>query len=632
MAETYQNNSTEDVDELAVKFGEMIDDAERIWEERLWKKIRINRRYASGKIGNDELANSGDERLVRANLVYSTMRGLMPHIYAKNPEISVTPEESVGEDRYQWVRPYAKTLELVTNRQLRDGGLKSVGKRQVLGGLTAAIGWKKISYQRNYERDPLIQSRIEDAQDNIARIRAMQEDLEEGECANEEATLQELEHLVSALEQEVEVVKGEGLVVDFVQGTNMIPDPTIEDFSQYAKGRFLVQKIWMNPEEAKEKLKYGTEGARLFTPGDDKRGIEPQEAAAGKDPKDGLILVYEIWHKQTQTVYTLCKGMKSWARDPIQPKRLGQRWYPFFGLAFFPLDGEPVPLSIIDLLRELQDEYNSTRTQLAEHREMSVPHYIADKMTDTDDIVRKRDAKLGEIVIVDANGRPLNQVFMAAEPPPFNPAIYDTTPIRTDIEQVSGLQDAERGSVVRTKTATEAEFLQQGMASKTETMKDELEDLYTEAGMYAAEILAQELSIWQAMRIAGPGAVWPDLPKEEIFDLVEIGIRAGSSGKPNKRLEQETWIKVKPEIENTITRIMEMQGMGMDPSPMIALLKETLRRFDERLDVEQFLPVQSQQTMIPGMPGVQGMPAGQAGGPGNVLPFPPQEVMPNATS
>lgn len=581
--------------------------------DKHWKSIDKNRKYAAGKIGDEPDTVDGESKLVRANLVYSTIQALMPYIYAKNPEISVTPEDAVEEHRYEWVRPFAKTIEIVLNRQLKDGGLKKQGKRQVRGALISRIGWMKCSYQRNYTKDPFILSRIEDAQDNIARLRALAEEIEENE-GDADAKIRELEMLLKGLEEEVDVVSAEGLVLDFVQGNNIITDSAIEDWMDYDKGRFIAQRIFLTQEQARERLECGYEGARLYSPGDDRVGKEPTEISGnGENQKNALICVYEIWHKPSQTVYTIAKGSKQWAREPFQPEKVGQRWYPFFGLAFYPLDGERDPISLVEMLRELVDEYNATRTQLAEHRAMSIPHWIADKQTDIDDIERKRDAQLGEIVIVDSQGRPLNQVFTDAAPPPFNPAIYDTSPIRTDIELISGLQDAARGSVMKAKTATEAEFMQQGMMSRTEDMKDTVEDVYAELARYATEILLQELTPMQVLRIAGPGGLWPDLPKEEIYDMVEIGVRAGSTGKPNRRMEQETWIKVKPEIENSLMQIFQMQSMGQDPGPIVNLLKETLRRFDERIDVEQFLPNVGQ----PQMPGG-----------GNVVQFPGQGQAP----
>ena len=111
-------------------------------------------------------------------------------------------------------------------------------------------------------------------------------------------------------------------------------------------------------------------------------------------------------------------------------------------------------------------------------RKLSKPHYVTDGslIDDMKDLKSFAIAELGEITVINAAGRPVNEVFQAAEPPPFNPQVYDTTNIRTDIEWMSGLGDAQRGGVLRAKTATEANIQQQGLTARLDEKRDALED------------------------------------------------------------------------------------------------------------------------------------------------------------
>ena len=93
-------------------------------------------------------------------------------------------------------------------------------------------------------------------------------------------------------------------------------------------------------------------------------------------------------------------------------------------------------------------------------------------------------------------------------------------------------------------------------------------------------------------RIAGPEAVWPELTKDEIFDLVEIEIRAGTTGKPNKVREQRQWLEFLPEMQKLVLTVSDLRDKGRDEEAevLVKIMRETLRRFDERIDVEEFLP------------------------------------------
>jgi len=89
--------------------------------------------------------------------------------------------------------------------------------------------------------------------------------------------------------------------------------------------------------------------------------------------------------------------------------------------------------------------------------------------------------------------------------------------------------------------------------------------------------------------------------------MVEIDIVAGSTGAPDKQQSQETWARALPVIQPLVTQIMQLAAQGIDYGPLEALLRETLKRFDDRIDMDQFLPAkkaqpQAQPPAPPGAP------------------------------
>lgn len=560
-------------------------------EERkeFFTRARKHRRYARG------LLNDDDDKMSRTNLIYSTLATMLPRIYAKNPEIAVNPAPSVDPELYPVARKFAETLRIVVQRELDRAQLKKRMKAAVRAAQITAIGWLKVSYQRDKRTDPIILQRLNDTQDNLQRIEHLLREVEAGaECGETEAQRDELKHQVEALQRSVEVSVAEGLCIDLCATEDVLVDAAARSFDTYTEYP-LAMGVWYSKDQFAET--FGRSPDAVATEYLMKGGAEATETKK-EDRTKAKYRVWEIWDKASSTIYTVTEGESRWTRPPFQPEKVGERWHALFALAYNLVDGQFEPMSDVELLQELQKEYEYTRNKFAEHREKSVPHWIADSDMDERDIKRKVVADLGEIVLVDGKGRPLSEVFQAAQTLPVKAELYDVTQIRADAELVSGVGDAARGTVQRAKTLGEAEILESSLATRTGERQDVNEDLIKEITEYGAEILLQELTDKQAQRIAGPGAAWPTMQKRDVFELVSIEIRAGTSGKPNKQREQQQWLQLMPELRDLIRQVHDLRRAGdtVTANSLIEVAKETLRRFDERLDIEQFLPdVQKQQ-------------------------------------
>jgi len=569
------------------KLSNQIKDAKHL-KESFYKKIKAHRNYAAGRIGED-----GKGGLVRANLIYTTIATVRPRVYAKNPEIVVSPTEAVDPSEYPAIKQLCKTLQVVLDRLfVRKAKLKKRAKAAVGSTMTTSIAWGKLTYQREFQKDPIIQGRMNDIQENIARIRSLIADCEDEQGRGDhEAEQEELKHQMEALQQQVEIAVGEGLALDILPTEDVVLDPDIKSPDNYVDAKWIAFGYWYQEDSYKDMFGHEADKeASVFA--SDASDNPDGKKSSDDDKKKNKYRVWEVWHKQSNTVYTICEGAKKYAREPYHPNNVGEQWYPSFPLVFNPLDGSFEALSDVELLKELQDEYNATRTQFAEHRALTKPHYITDVGTSEAEIRQKEVAGIGEIILVDANGRPLKEVFQAAEQLPIDPALYDNSHIRDEFEMISGAGDAASGNVRRAKTLGEAEIMENALSSRTNERQDIIEDWIVDMAQYAAEILLQVLTPQQVQRIAGRKASWPELRKEEIFDLVQIEIRAGSTGKPNKAREQEQWVKFLPEIQKLIQAVAELRstGQGEMAEALIKVAEETLRRFDERIEVEEFLP------------------------------------------
>lgn len=619
-----------ETDPLAKKWSRRVSDARRHWDS-FHRRIRHNRQLVSGLDWSRDPSET-DFYLHRANLIHSTIMGILPSIYAKNPEISVKPLHASRD-----LKLLCKTIETVTNRYLDDAQLKMRAKATVRAALTCSFGVLKVMYQQKIETDPLIHARIADAQDNRMLARGLTMELEDGNGAQDDkGKREEIGQTVAALEERAEVGRTEGLVIDRVLTENLLVDPGIAEFWDYDQADWMVQIVPMKKAIAEGLYGYKLDKATVYKNSEDKSstGGSGRLFSGGQqmNSDDSQICILEIWDKQSQRVYTMAEGCEFWLREPYSPPKVGERWYPFFLLPFQTVDGRFVGPSIVDLTERLQDEHNTARDRYNEHRDLIKPGYIASAELNEKTLKRFTDSELGEITLIDAEGQPIQQAIMPKTYPPIDPAVYDTAQVRLDWEMVTGLQDASRASVIKPKTATEANILQQSLSGRISEFRDQVEDFLQQIAQYTAEILIQELQPQQVEKIMGPhkqgeldgvvnpatgkpviGVVelaydWPQLTRDDVFELVQLKIRAGTTGVPDDLDRQESWTKLLPVIQPLISQIMQFQLQGINPAALISLLKETVIRFDDKLDIEAF---------VPQLEAKQEMPASGAAGQGN---------------
>ena len=578
--------------------------------KKYYKEIEHNRVYALGKLNPRSITMVPSQnmqeggRSIKGNIIHATLQGLLPHIYAKNPEIRIRPHKYVeaGSSEYRVADLFSATLETVLNESLKKADLKKVAKQVIRSCMTSKIGIVKVTYQRDYYKDPLVSRQFNDAQASLARL---QSDVRELMANNtyggeKDELIEEVKETMLGLQDRVEVMQREGLNLGFVRPEDFRMDTSLDTLQEYQSAQWMANVTWMTPSDVMDRFQISKKEVEEFTiyrrtdAGILNRLTRDDAVQANSTEDVNLaVAVWEYWDRTAQTVFTFAEGGKKWLKEPFHPNRLGEKFFPFFLLGLNWVDGQEWPISETELLLSLQDENNTIRTQHAKHRELSAPFFVADaSRVNYEDIEVFSNAAIGEIALINASGQNVNTVFQPSVPPPMNPQVYDTAPLRTDMEWISGLGDAQRGGVNRAKTATEANIQQAGLATRIAEKVDQTEDWLKELGWFAAEILLQEIQPQKAMEIAGPQAFWPILNKQQLYDSVFIDIAAGSTGMPDTNEERMRWIELMPISMQNIELVQQMRSFGVPDefNPYVQLLEETFARFDERIDISKFLP------------------------------------------
>lgn len=574
-------------DPLAQKWGRRLAAASRKLEPFV-KRCRHNRKIVEG-FDTTKDPSSGAFVRYRANLIQGTITTLLPTIYAKNPEVEVRP--AFGEQ----YKLFAQTLERVLNRELEDAKLKQKAKSAVRGALTTSIGCLKIAWQGDERTDrPETVAQLQDSRDNVEHINGLRARLDT-ETGDKRALTEELDQTLQAIEEGAEVAASYGVVIDRVLPENIIVDPTVINFEDYEDADWIAQVIPMKRAAAEEKFGYKLSKATVYRP-KESEGAPRTSIASGKAigqaaTDDEQICIYEVWDKASQRVYTFAQGCSWWLKEPYSPRAVGERWYPFFLLPFQVVDGSFVGPSIVDLTEKLQEEHNAAREEFCKARAMYKPGWLASSDVKPRAGQAFVNSDVGDVTFLDIDSESLQRSIVPKTFPPLNAALYDTQIVRQDWELVTGLQDAQRSSVTKAKTATEAQIMQNAQAGRVVAFQDQVDDWLQDIAQYVGEICLQQMTPEMVARIcAGAEFDWPQLSRDDVFYRVGISIRAGSSGKPDKLAEQETWQKILPTLMQMIQVITQSGMQGMDVGPLEYLLQQTVARFDDTLDLKRLVP------------------------------------------
>lgn len=556
-----------------------------------FEKFEKNRRLLAGKVKGER----SEKDTVRANLHYANMAAMLPQVYAKDPEFAVQPTLAVPPNQLEAVKRFARTGEAMLSTVLiKNSKLKKQAKKVVRSNYTTSVGWLKCIYQEDPTTAPLIDNRLKDTQENIARIEMLLQNLDNPEMASQhELELAQLRQALAGLETQQEVKVAKGLPVDFVLSEDvLVLDSTVRTITDYLRSSAMAHRVWMTPEQYQVRFKYAPKTAKKYSEQSGQSG-QPQGVAEGK--ADSLLCVWEIWDQDANRIYYVCDGEEGFCEEPSSPDWTGKRWYPFFLVAFNEIDGSFYPLSDVDLTDKLVKEYNQNRDDQVRDRKACLPVNVVRKggaLTD-DDIKKLANREGSDMIMVEGvGGQPLTNDMYVGQLGKMDAAAYDTTSTRYDMERMLGGSDSSTGSITKAKTLGEAEILTAALRGRTDERRDTIEDMLNELGPYAIEIMLRKYTPEEVKAIAGPESEWPRMSIEDIFNLVTVEVRAGSTGRPNQAQEQERWTKLLPIVNEAVAKVSELREKGQDAlaEAVIELTRETLRRFDERIDIEQFLP------------------------------------------
>lgn len=564
-------------------------------------------------------------------LEFQVWDGSMGSLQAAQVQLQLDPSDQTatallqdvlqGIQRRKLFDRVGETLVILFHYFLREGNLrfKRQAKQAVRRALVTGIAYQQLGFQRLIDARPEISAQITDAKQKLSAMEALSADLADGVLDENTAEMENLRLMLKDLQAQEEIVLREGPVFDWPKSTEIILDPNTRQIEGWV-GTFWIAREYGNltAQQIKEIWKVDiSKGAQPASGTDSVPGKMPISTHAGggenKEPDKGKHTVWKVWDKRTGMEFVIADGWPEFLQEPSPPQVEVDSFFPVLALQFNPIEDDQndpketriFGLSEVELLLDMQNEYNRAREGLREHRHANRPGYAVARGA-----LESNDKKIIEAHpvngIAELNlqpGQTIEDVLKAVPKIPIDPAVYDVSPTFDDIQRAAGSQEANLGGTSGS-TATEASIAEGSRGTATQSNVDDLDDFLTEQARASGQILLLNMSRDQVTKIAGPGSVWPEFSAQEASEEVFLSVRAGSSGRPNRQLDIANFERIAPLL---------LQTPGIQPK---WLAEQAIERLGDNLSLED--------AFLDGLPSIIaqnaqqniGIPGSGAGAPG----------------
>ncbi|MET0526967.1 MAG: hypothetical protein ABW003_01245, partial [Microvirga sp.] len=484
-------------------------------------------------------------------------------------------------------------------------------KRCVRSAVQTAVGYVKLGFQRATDMSPDNKAKIADSQMRLAHIqRLIDETGPEGDKTMFDAEAEELRLSMEQLRKEPMIIIREGLTFDFPRPTSVIPDRKCIALDGWIGADWLTEEIFMTPDEVKEFYQLDLCGAANPAGGPSysaysTNGIEyrqnPRSDLTGRH--DDLVCVWMQYHKPTGLKFEMADGYKNFLKEPEAPEVVVERFFPIYALCFNELENPSklFPPSDVCNMTPQQMELNRQKEALREHRKANRPGYVTPKGALSEgDKGALTGAEANAVVELDGMmpGNKVGDLIQALPKIGVDPNLYESQGIMDDVYKTVGMAEPGFGGSSG-DTATAVATAEQARTAALEAEADQLNDFLSILARDASQIMLTNLDPQTVQQIAGPGAIWPEMNRQQIQAEMHLEIVAGSNGRPNKIQRQQALQQLVPFL---------IQIPGVNPQWLGQKLIEAI---DDSIDLTEAFTAN-----LPSIQMLNAAPPPQPGGPG----------------
>jgi hypothetical protein len=511
---------------------------------------------------------------VTENVVFSNLNVMLPAVYSKNPDITVSTSDSTDQD-------FCKALEKLINTLFRTTLRAKLKIKKCVGvGLLTNFGVLKLDYTRKDDSREVAVQQLTQITQQLAVAKTQEE-------------VSNLYGQMEALEMNMEVMKPSGPSLNNVLPHNLIIDPYAElqdgtDADWQAERVFLptamlTQRFTIpdpdSPSESNDLkggnrvLIYKPTHKASFDTSDGKRddglGFVQQAMEAGidsthhtDDERTAYLNMYTtecymIWDKLTRRVMLFHRDDWTWPLwvwdDPLNISR----FYPYYIVGYTMSTGGTVAVGESSYYLDQQDEINVINRKLRRMRTSVFDYffYNADK-TDSDQIEKMLNGIRGENVGSDqkhvcgvkAGEGKIQDVFESLYPRMDQyKELFNKQDLLDAINRITNTSDALRGVQFKTNTNEDAvNTYQESMKLSVGAKVDVVEDAVADIAISLAELCVQYMTVDDVIGLIGPalGQFFKPMSVAMLNSTYNMEIVAGSMEKPNSIFKKKEAIQI----------------------------------------------------------------------------------------
>lgn len=587
---------------------------------------RDNADAASDKPHGTSLATKGVET---ENIVFANASALLPAVYAKNPRVEMSCDNTAQET-------FTKTLEKLVNtifaRKTAPGvNLKPRARRAVLNTVLTNISYIEVGWT----------SKEESSEQTLQDIKKIGEQLKKAKRKD----LPQLEAQLIALEDKVDLLHSSGPWIKFRRPHDVLRDPDSVDlddarwvmiadhldteFLKAVYGRKNDDGDYESVYKPTHVLKLDGAGAggvdneiasfSLFTFDAEKNGSSYGFDDEKAFKKAQRTKVWYIWDKATRRVYMYSDNDWSWPLWVWDDPYGFDNFFPIVPLEFYLDPCETYGRSETLMYLDQQDAINAINNEIAKVREYAMGKAIYNKNVITDEAMVEnflagttRRRALGVDVPPDVDLSKAFNPFVPQSAHVLNTVVFDKQRLLEAIDRVSSVTSVMRGVEYKTNTTNKAiDSYQSNTQTRLDEKIDAIEDFIGEIGWKIAQLCVAKMEPEMVAQLLGDehAQVWADKPDLKMFIAsYNCAVVGGSALKPTSSTKKEQAVQ--------IGQILG-QFASATPVSILIALQVMQRAFDEVVirDEDWQMLIQSVQQSL-GMQGQpsEGAPAGGGGG------------------
>lgn len=479
--------------------------------------------------------------------------------------VAILQEVQEVKARRLMLKRIGQTMEILLRHYIDEQGVgfKKQVKQLVRRAKVCSVGYGWLAYQRLLEKRPDITTKIADISEQLARMDRLSADIQDGVVESDSGTVDELKSMLADLHSQQEAIVREGPVFDFPRSFEIIIDKKCKQLNGLIGAGWIAREFHLEPSEIQELWKVDVrQGYKPYRCSGTGESEQWAATSSKKNTEDNSARVWEVWCKSTGQTFILVEGYGDFITEPAAPAVKLERFWPLFTLVLNDIehDTELYPRSDVQMLEHTAMEYNRSREMRRMHRKANAPFYVSVKGRLSEDD-RNRVSSRQPFDLVELNslapGEDVGAMIQVLKPAPMDSALYETNSEMEDIFRTVGSQEANLGGSSNA-TATEVSVGESSKATSDRSNADDLDEFLSELIRATGQMLLLTLDIETVKKIAGPGAVWPQISRSEIVEELDLDIKAGSSGRPNRAAELAN-------MERAMPMLMQMNGVPMTP-------------------------------------------------------------------